>query len=78
MKTRKFVLKYYLSIKVVLIITGTCLLFIAYFFSDKPNSWETIKVNLSNPMMYLCLIISFSISLWITNSVFNKKGLKKE
>lgn len=69
----KLIIKYYLFIKIIFIITTTCILFYAYFFSDKISSWETLRDNYSNPKMYLCLIISILVSFWIANGILIKK-----
>ncbi|MBP0902584.1 hypothetical protein ACFSKN_06155 [Mariniflexile gromovii] len=73
MKFRDFVLKHYTFIRVILITIGTLIMFYAFFFSDRPASFNTIKENIDNPMMYVCLLISFLGAWWINYPYRYKK-----
>lgn len=77
MRLKTLIIKYYLVIKILLIIIAAFVLFSAYFFDNTQSPLETLKHNFKNPMMYLCFIISFLVSVWITNGIFNKKKLGK-
>jgi len=51
-------------------------MFYALYFSDKEASLKTIAYNINNPMMYVCLILSFIGAVFITKFILNKKNLK--
>jgi len=52
--------------KTLLTLFGTLLFFCAFFFSDKEFSITTILNNKGNITMYLCIVISFLTSFWIS------------
>lgn len=69
MDFKEFYKKYFILIEIIYIIIGTFIMFYALYFSDKPTSIKTLRENIDNPMMYLCLIISLVGSLWISKSI---------
>ena len=76
MKTKKPV--YSKSIRVLIISISTIVLFIALYFADRPLRFETIRVNLDNPMIYVCLLISFLTSFFLERSVVKGAGSKEQ
>jgi len=76
MSFKKHLLKYLLVYKIIYIILGTLIMFYALYFSDKEASLKTIAYNINNPMMYVCLILSFIGAVFITKFILNKKNLK--
>ena len=73
MKYRDFVLKYYIFLRISSLAVGTLIMFCAFFFADRPSSFNTIKENIDNPMMYVCLLISFLGTYWISYPYRYKK-----
>ena len=73
MSFKYFYKKNKIFFEVIDTIFGTLILFYALYFSDKSASIKTLKDNIDNPMLYLCLIISFLGSLWISKSIIKKE-----
>lgn len=69
------------KVKWSLITCGTAGYFIAFFFSDKQLSLQVFCQHLNDPLIYLCLLISFLgsyfLEWWITSGALNgSKGAK--
>lgn len=77
MKYKAFIFKNFFAIRMILIAIGTLVMFYALFFSDKTMSVNTITENINNPIMYLCLFISFLGSYWISYPYRYKKVFPK-
>lgn len=77
MKFRNYLLNHFFVFKLLFVFLGTLAMFYAYYFSDKPASFTTIKEHLNDPMMYICIIISLGISLGIIHAIFKKKMFAK-
>ncbi len=73
---KDFILKYSNLVKVLSVTFGTVLMFIAYFFSDRPFRIATVLDNISNPVLYVCLGISFLTSLSIHWGLIKKEKNK--
>jgi hypothetical protein len=63
-------------IKISLFTFGTLIMFYALFFNNKVTSWTTIEENSKNPMMYLCLVLSF-IHYYILDKIIKKTSKRR-
>ncbi len=78
-KIKFFLKKNFYKLRVLVIILGTILYFLAFYFSDKKMSFTTLIENKTDPMLYICLIFSLLSSLFTNYFIggFNKKNVKK-
>ena len=76
MKIKDFIIKHGFIFQIVDTILGTAIMFYALYFSNKPASLITIKNDIYNPMLYICLVISFLGSWWISKIILPKKNKK--
>ncbi len=57
-----------------LIVFGTVVFFIAFYFNNKNFEMATITENLNSPRLYLCLLFSFIASLLLNFSIGKIRG----
>ena len=74
MKYKSFILKYFLAFKIFSVVFGTISMFWAFYFSSKPASFGILKESINNPMMYVCLLISFLTSLGMVHWIIKRKN----